>query len=65
MKIFELNSIIINGVRYDVVDVRYPREKGCDDCDIVGVCQWFDLGEKCGDVIGYKKFKKSDKQFEL
>ena len=65
MKNFKLNSVIINGVRYDVVDVWYPREKGCDDCDIVKVCQWFDLPEKCGDVIGYNKFKKSDKQFEL
>lgn len=63
MKIFELNGIIINGVRYDVVDSKLPAK--CDDCDIVGVCQWFDLGEKCRDVIGYKKFKKSDKQFEL
>ena len=63
MKIFELNSIIINRVRYDVVNSWLP--KNCDDCDIVGVCQWFDLAEKCRDVIGNKKFKKSDKQFEL
>jgi hypothetical protein len=64
MKNFELNGIIINGVRYDVVNVIKPQ-KNCDDCDIVEVCQWFDLPEKCCDVIGYKKFKKSDKQFEL
>lgn len=63
MKNFELNSVIINGVRYDVVDGSLP--KNCDGCDIVEVCQWFDLPEKCCDVIGYKKFKKSDKQFEL
>lgn len=63
MKHFELNSIIINGVRYDVVnDICL---KNCDSCDLVEVCQWFDLPEKCCDVIGYKKFKKSNKQFEL
>ena len=65
MKNFNLNSVIINGVRYDVVDVWYPREKGCEDCDIIEVCQWFDLSEKCHDVIGFNKFKKSNKQFEL
>lgn len=63
MKNFELNSVIVNGVRYDAVDSTLP--KNCDGCDIVGVCQWFDLAEKCRDVIGYKKFKKSNKQFEL
>lgn len=63
MKIFELNGIIINGIRYDVVYNGLP--KNCDDCDIIEVCQWFDSGKTCCDVIGYKKFKKSNKQFEL
>lgn len=56
-------SIIINGVRYDTVDIGDVSDicKGCDldeDCkDYNAICNVFDVGET---VV----FKKSNKSFE-
>lgn len=55
-------SIIINGVRYDAMDV----DGWCKDCDLVDMCKAhceFELCECLG--IGLSCiFKKSDKRFE-
>lgn len=60
-------SIIINGVRYDAVDIPKEHElRPCAYCDIADFCL-----EASGDVtcihfgIKDKHFKKSDKKFEL
>lgn len=61
-------SIIINGVRYDAVEVdKYIMKCAyCDEtinmycCNLSedeGICFMFDLKDKC--------FKKSDKKFEV
>lgn len=60
-------SIIINGVRYDAVDI-YFKECSCDICDILEYCE-ADHHERlrptCCKLIGENKcFKKSDKKFE-
>ena len=55
-------SIIINGVRYDAVDVSYT---GCQDCDLCDL--YIDNGQTfpCSQLIGSNRiFKKSDKKFE-
>ena len=60
-------SIIINGVRYDAVDVKEGGE-WCEECDLFEVCCEHDceIIELCYDAIGcYKVFKKSDKKFEV
>lgn len=57
-------SIIINGVRYDAVDMGSPV--GCSgNCDLDKWCDAFDFEFTCGifndaNII----FKKSDKKFE-
>lgn len=59
-------SIIINGTRYDAVEVEYPPycKSHCDlddyckeDCEY-SLCGYFELHEFC-------VFKKSDKKFEV
>lgn len=52
-------SIIINGVRYDAVE-RVTQENLCYDCDLYRNCK---LDDCCGDLIGFKIFKKSTKSF--
>lgn len=51
-------SIIINGVRYDAVDI------GHTDC--VKECELpITICESCGNLLnGYQSFKKSNKSFE-
>lgn len=61
-------SIIINGVRYDVVDIP-PYLSKCAACDVVINAFCCATGERdlCVDVfrIGeYRCFKKSDKKFD-
>ena len=60
-------SIILNGVRYDAVDIL-DREKGdCDGCDLADTCIGHDLilADFCVLTAGaYRHFKKSTKQFE-
>ena len=61
-------SIIINGVRYDAVDIQCDEEKACKECDlaefcdnipyILTLCQVFDATAES------IHFKKSDKKFE-
>ena len=60
-------SIIINGVRYDAVEVPKEHEsRPCAYCDIMDFCL-----EASGDVTCFslgvkgKMFKKSDKKFEV
>lgn len=62
-------SIIINGVRYDLVEDTCHRAYVCSTCDLKSfcnnirgqqtLCDVFDKGDE--DVY----FKKSDKKFEL
>ena len=53
-------SIIINGVRYDAVDMGSPI--GCsDNCDLSSQCLW----GACSELLeSTQVFKKSDKKFE-
>jgi hypothetical protein len=65
MKNFELNSIIINGIRFDAV-----KDKGasCYECSLFfnDECTLQGGGRVCRSLIGsVMVFKKSDKQFEL
>lgn len=64
MKNFELNSIIINGIRFDAV-----KDKGesCYECSLFfnGKCTLQGGGSVCRRLIGHLIFKKSDKKFEL
>ena len=61
-------SIIINGVRYDAVDIP-PYVSKCVHCDVVinAFCCAAGVRNLCDDVfhIGeHRCFKKSDKKFE-
>ena len=59
-------SIIINGVRYDAVDVPKEHEsRPCAYCDILDFCFESSVDVTCA-VLGIinKCFKKSDKKFE-
>ena len=58
-------SIIINGVRYDAVDVGCDNG-GCKNCDLSQWCCSCDFDFTCG-VLYYSNvvFKKSDKKFEV
>ena len=52
-------SIIINGVRYDAVDMG--SSIGCSDiCDLTSQCLWGCIGL----LESTQVFKKSDKKFE-
>ena len=60
-------SIIINGVRYDAVDVPVGEE--CVSCDIYNYCRMynFPLGKLCMEIPqekGVTVFQKSTKSFE-
>lgn len=52
-------SIIINGVRYDAVDIERPHHI-CDRCELlITIC------ESCGNLLNHNQvFKKSNKKFE-
>lgn len=52
-------SIIINGVRYDAVDIG-KNDPTCKGCKLpITIC------ESCGNLLNYNQvFKKSDKKFE-
>lgn len=53
-------SIIINGVRYDAVEVD-TKEFLCHSCDLHGDCKF----AFCGDLLEKNQvFKKSNKKFE-
>ena len=57
-------SIIINGVRYDAVDM--DGKESCNGCDLLDRCKAhcnFNLCEQLGIGMWYI-FKKSDKKFE-
>lgn len=61
-------SIIINGVRWDAVEVG---EKACAKCDLLDRCDNFEdlIGSECiivcMNLVGIGRcFKKSDKKFE-
>ena len=54
-------SIIINGVRYDAVEIDIPKTL-CDGCDLYKSCV---LADSCENLISLERvFKKSDKKFE-
>ena len=57
-------SIIINGVRYDAVNVGVDNG-GCENCDLNKWCCSCDFDFTCG-VLYYSNtvFKKSTKSFE-
>lgn len=60
-------SIIINGVRYDIVDAQCDIEKVCEDCDLVEFCDNIPYILLCQvfDAMGENiHFKKSTKSFE-
>lgn len=59
-------SIIINGVRYDAVDVGNNKLYGeCDFCDLSKECQMFELANFCSYYVGEDKhFRISTKSFE-
>lgn len=59
-------SIIINGTRYDSVDVGNNKIDGdCDYCNIFKECQMFELTSFCSYYVGEgKHFKISTKSFE-
>ena len=52
-------SIIINGVRYDAIEIERPYNI-CDRCELpITIC------ESCGNFLDNNQvFKKSDKSFE-
>jgi hypothetical protein len=52
-------SVIINGERYDAVDIGHT-DYYCKECELpITIC------ESCGDLLdGYHRFKKSTKSFE-
>lgn len=56
--------IIINGVRYDVVDAK--TEFTCDECDLRHLCEKTQYMSLCLilDIEENRHFKKSDKIFE-
>lgn len=59
-------TIIINGTRYDAVDVT-KEHSSCDTCDMQNLCDMdvFDAFA-CVKMIGENRhFKKSAKSFEL
>lgn len=53
-------SIIINGVRYDAVDIG-ENDPTCKECELpITICR------SCGKFINCNQvFKKSDKKFEV
>lgn len=53
-------SIIINGVRYDAVEIESPLDIICESCELsITIC------ESCGNLLNHNQvFKKSDKKFE-
>ena len=58
-------SIIINGTRYDAVNLT--GSDWCDACDLLELCNAYDCvsTDLCYAIFGvYKVFKKSDKKFE-
>lgn len=63
-------SIIINGVRYDAVEMICEENNmdiSCNLCDLQHECKNapIDLGMPCVYILGLSRyFKKSDKQFE-
>lgn len=60
-------SIIINGVRYDAVDIPDKEKGDCEGCDITDLCYGCDLtlGDFCVLTDGDNRhFKKSAKSFE-
>ena len=54
-------SIIINGVRYDAVDVDYAN---CNQCDLHIDCDEGTFENLCYELVPSCIFKKSDKKFE-
>ena len=57
-------SIIINGVRYDVVDVN--GKALCNECDLNDWCKDYDFCFFCSMYCKKSQyFKKSDKKFEV
>lgn len=56
-------SIIINGVRYDMVRVL-KEDACCCDCDLRPFCNKYDLVNFCITSVDEAIFKKSDKKFE-
>lgn len=64
-------SIIINGVRYDAVEIPEGLDEFCDYCDLHDYCKEL---SKCSQGASYaicavelgddRVFKKSDKKFE-
>lgn len=57
-------SIIINGVRYDAVEIK--TEFFCEECDLRHLCEKTQYMSLCLilDIEENKHFKKSDKKFE-
>lgn len=52
-------SIIINGVRYDAVELDKGKHQ-CDECELPT-----EFCESCGGLLNvYQSFKKSTKSFE-
>ena len=60
-----LDSIIINGVRYDVKNAK--SENPCEECDLRDICGVNNNLHLVCDAMTryYEVFKKSNKQFEL
>ena len=70
MKGIKIDSIVINGVRYDAVEEQCKC--ACDVCDLRNVCASIEmflcrtLTGCCNRMLGDNKcFRKSEKQFEL
>ena len=64
-------SIIINGVRYDAVEITEEDVEFCDNCDLHGYCCEVSKATQgasftiCALELGDSRiFKKSDKKFE-
>ena len=57
-------SIIINGVRYDAVEIK--TKFSCEECDLLYLCEKEQYMCLCVilDVEENKHFKKPDKKFE-
>lgn len=59
-----LDSIIINGVRYDAEKPTWAIEC-CKECDFHEMCDDTIFSKWCQEIIGNNILKKSNKQFEL
>ena len=61
LKAMDEVSIIINGVRYDAVEVECAN---CSQCDLYNDCDEFTYENLCYSLATFCIFKKSDKKFE-